>query len=98
MLTRNWPNALAGTNLPVVSDTWFGRMLIVYRPLSARSQVPPGGVIRYVTTIRPASRAGLIEATAALARYLRGPVTWMSLLLIVEYFTLSLSTYVTVNE
>jgi len=38
-------DALAATALSAVSNTWLAFSAMVYVPLSAASQLPPGGVI-----------------------------------------------------
>ena len=58
-------DALAGATLPAVSNTWLAFNPIVYVPLSALPQLPPGGVIWYVAVRGVPLPAGATETNVA---------------------------------
>ena len=93
----NVPRAAAGTRFPDVSLTCPARSEMVYVPLSARSHVPPGAVIRYVAVRGVPSLFTSTPTNVAYWLNPFGPVTRTSVPPRSDTSTASLSEYVTVN-
>src|SRR5262249_8891151 len=93
----NVPMGPAATGLPSRSRTWLACIVMVYVPLSAAFQEPPGGIIEYVAVRGVPLLFTLTETNVASAEKPFGPLTRTLLLPSVDTSMATLSAYVTVK-